>query len=557
MPYGTLARRVGNAVRLAEVTRVLWRYGFSDLMARIGIYDSIPAKLLRKLRVITPVGTEPETRGARLRGALIELGPTFVKFGQVLSTRSDLIGKSLSDELTDLQDRVTSVPFDTMRDVIVDTLGAGETELFAEFNPEPVASASLSQVYRARLENGADVAVKLQRPGIRRVIESDLSLIRGIAEWTAEHVADLDWMDPVGTIDEFERSILRELDFTIEARIIDRFRENYRGIEGVFIPQTYPELSGRTVLTIDWVDGVRLDATEEFPARNSNPKVVAARGCDSVCRQIFEHRLFHADPHPGNIFVTRNNVIAFLDYGMVGNLERTDVLAMADMLRAILEQDARACVQMLLSFTTAGEVENPEAFEHQVSEYLAFEAQAIVAGGEVGKAIEQLTNVLRRHQLQFAPRFSLLMKSMATIESTGHALDPNLDIVPILKPYIERIILERYAPVNLLKEGRQHLASVARLWAEIPTDVRILLRMLRRGRLKITMNHEGLEHLTNVTDRASNRITFGLIAGSLIVGSSLLMFQGSGSWIVGASGFIGAGVLGIALLISILRSRNF
>ena len=557
MPYRTLARRVGDAVRLAEVTRVLWRYGFSDLMARIGIYDSIPAKLLRKLRVITPVGSEPETRGARLRGALVELGPTFVKFGQILSTRPDLIGKPLSDELTDLQDRVTSVPFDTMRAVLVDTLGADETGLFAEFNPEPVASASLSQVYRARLENGTDVAVKLQRPGIRRVIESDLSLIRSIAEWTADHVKDLDWMDPVGTIDEFERSILRELDFTIEARIIDRFRENYRGVEGVFIPQTYPELSGRTVLTIDWVDGVRLDAADKFPARNSNPKVVAARGCDSVCRQIFDYGLFHADPHPGNICVTRNNVIAFLDYGMVGNLERTDVLAMADMLRAILEQDARACVQTLLSFTTAGEVENPEAFEHQISEYLAFEAQAIVAGGEVGKAIEQLTNVLRRHQLQFAPRFSLLMKSLATIESTGHALDPNLDIVPILKPYVERIILERYAPMNLLKEGRRHLFSVARLWAEIPTDVRILLRMLRRGRLKITMNHEGLEHLTNVTDRASNRITFGLIAGSLIVGSSLLMFQGAGSWIIGASGFIGAGVLGLALLISILRSKNF
>jgi ubiquinone biosynthesis protein len=230
---------------------------------------------------------------------------------------------------------------------------------------------------------------------------------------------------------------------------------------------------------------------------------------------------------------------------------------MADMMRAVLEQDAHGCVQTLLSFTKAGEVESPEAFEHEISEYLAFEAQAIVASGQVGKAIDRLTNVLRRHEIQLAPRFTLLMKSLATIESTGHALDPNLDLVPILRPYVERIILERYAPANLLKEGRQHLLSVARLWAEIPTDVRVLLRMLRRGRLKITMDHEGLDHLTNVTDRASNRITFGLIAGSLVVGSSLLMFQGAGSWIIGASGFIGAGVLGIALLISILRSRNF
>ncbi|MCP4639935.1 MAG: hypothetical protein GY851_05870, partial [bacterium] len=473
MPYRTLVRRVGDAVRLADVIQVLVRHGFADMIRRMGLYEGLPAKVLRRLHLIEQAGDRRETRGTRLRSALIELGPTFVKFGQILSTRPDLVGKEICDDLSELQDRVTAVPFEKIKPVIVEALGEDPESLFEEFGTQPVAAASLSQVYKATLRDGRDVAVKVQRPGIRRVIESDLSLMRGIAEWVSEHVHDLDWMDPVGTVDEFERSILRELDFTVEARIIERFRENFKDDEGVFIPQIYGDLSDRTVLTMDWIDGVRLDAVDQFEERHCDAKLVAARGSDTLCRQIFVHNLFHADPHPGNIFVMRHNRIAFLDYGMVGHLERTDALAIADLIRSILRQDASACVQALLSFTSsAAEVDNPEALEHEVADYVAFEAQALVSGGEVGKAVDQITTILRRHKLQLAPRFSLLLKALATVESTGKTLDPELDIVPIIQPYVERIVTERFSPASLLQEGHQNLIALLRMGRDIPNDVR-------------------------------------------------------------------------------------
>jgi ubiquinone biosynthesis protein len=202
-------------------------------------------------------------------------------------------------------------------------------------------------------------------------------------------------------------------------------------------------------------------------------------------------------------------------------------------------------------------VDDRDALEHQVAEYIAFEAHAIVSSGQVGKAIEKITSLLRRNHLQLAPRFSLLLKALATVESTGRLLDPDMDMVPIIRPYVERIVSERYSPANLLQEGQQNLVSLVRMGREIPNDVRYLLRMLRRGRFKVQLNHEGLDQVAAVTDRASNRITFGLIAGALIVGSSFLMSQGAGARTIGMTGFIVAGVLGVALLISILRSRNF
>ncbi|MBN2311890.1 MAG: AarF/ABC1/UbiB kinase family protein [Candidatus Hydrogenedentes bacterium] len=558
MPYRSLTKRVGNAVRLAEVIQVLVRHGFADLIRRVGLYEGLPAKVLRGLRLIEAPSGTPETRGSRLRAALTELGPTFVKFGQILSTRPDLVGKAICDELSGLQDRVATVPFEKMEPVLTTALGVSSVdELFAEFEREPVAAASLSQVYRAQTKEGAAVAVKIQRPGARHTIESDLSLMRGIAEWAVEHVHELDWMDPVGMVDEFERSVLRELDFTIEARVIERFRRNYEDGTGVFVPRVFTNLSAKTVLTMDWVDGLRADDLDRFAEWNCDPKQVAARGCDTLCKQIFEYHLFHADPHPGNIRILRNNRIAFLDYGMVGHLERTDVVAMADLLRAIFREDSEACVRAVLAFTTAGDVEDRDALEHEMAEYIAFDAQAIVSGGELGKAMERVTSILRRHRLQLAPRFSLLLKALATVESTGHRLDPDLDMVPVVRPYVERIVMDRYSPLALAQEGHQNLVALMRMGRELPGDVQRLLRMLRQGQFKMGLNHEGLENLANVTDRASNRITFGVIAGSLIIGSSLLMLQDIGARSIGLTGYVVAGVLGVALLISILRSRNF
>lgn len=557
MHYQTLGKRVGNAVRLAEVIQVLVRHGFADIVRRIGLHEGLPAKLLRGLRVIEAPSGEPETFGRRLRSALTELGPTFVKVGQILSTRPDLVGHDICAALSHLQDRVDPVDFEEIRPVIEGDLGVSVESLFAEFTYTPMAAASLSQVYHARLHTGADVVVKVQRPGIRAVIESDLNLIRRIAEWIVDHVSDFQWMDPVATVDEFGRSIHRELDFTIEARLIERFRENYAGDTQVFIPKIYRDRSSSRVITMDYVHGERVDNFDAYEDLNCDPKVVAETGCETLCKQIFKFHLFHADPHPGNIMVMRDNRIAFLDYGMVGHLERPDVQAIAELLRSIFQDDPEACVQALLTFTTTADMVDRTALTHEVADFIAFEAQTILGRADVSRVIEQLTNTLRRHRMELAPRFSLLLKALATIESTGHALNPELNMVPILQPYVEEVIRDRFSPRQLAEDAQQNAVQMLRLGREVPREVQQLLGMLRRGRLRIQLNHEGLNHLANVTDRSSNRLTFSVIAGSIIVGSSMLLAADIGLYPIGLAGYSVAGVLGLALLISILRSRNF
>ncbi|MFO7974178.1 MAG: AarF/ABC1/UbiB kinase family protein, partial [Candidatus Hydrogenedentota bacterium] len=460
-------------------------------------------------------------------------------------------------DLGQLQDRVRAVEFEKIRPLLEEELGAPLDDLFFKFDEQPLASASLSQVYSATTRTGKRVAVKVQRPGIRRIIDADLALMRSLAEWVAEHVSDVAWMDPVGTVDEFARSVKRELDFGIEAHIIERFHKNYEGDPHVFVPRVYAELSSERVLTMDWVDGVRVDDISQYGRFRSNPHTVAITGAETLCKQVFEHRFFHADPHPGNIMLVGENRIAFLDYGMVGSLERTDTMAMADVLRAIFRQDAEAAVQAMLQFTTSGEVDNYAALVHEVADYIAFDADAIISSGEVGKAIDRLTAILRKYKLQLAPRVSLLLKALATIESTGRSLDPQIDMVPIIQPYVEGILSQRFSPAQLAREARQNMVLFMRLTREMPTDLSNLVRTLRRGKLKIQLNHEGLNHLAAAIDRASNRVTVGLVTGSIIVGSSLLLAADIGARTLGLGGFIFAGLLGFSLVISILRSRDF
>ena len=556
----TLVRRVGNTVRLAEVVQILIKHGFAEAVQLTGLHRGLPAKLLQGLRITKAQEGPPETRGRRLNAAFTELGPTYVKLGQVLSTRPDLLGKEIRRDLGQLQDNVAVLPFEKMRPVIEGSLGKPLDKLFKEFPETPIASASLSQVYKAKMVNGMTIAVKVRRPGITQVINADINLMMAVAEWIDEHVEDLDWLDTVGLVKEFRRTILRELDFTIEARTIQRFHENFREDLDIEIPRVYTELSSTEVLTMSFIDGVRLDDLDEYPARNSDPKKVAALGCHAVCKQIFEHNIFHADPHPGNILLTKDNRLAFIDYGLVGHLERADILIITDLLRAVFEENSKGVTDCMLLLTDTGDLENVSALQQEVADYLAFEAQAIIARGEIGRALEKILDVLSNHRLQLPPRFTLLIKALATIESTGHALDPALDTLPIIKPYIEAVVKHRFSPEELVNEGQDYLFTLLRMLKNVPVDLHVLLQMAKHGHLKIEFKHSGLERLTRVLDRASNRVAFSVVTGSLIVGSSLLLATGAGvtgTRSLGLAGFITAGVLGIGLLISILRSRNF
>lgn len=552
MAYTRLGRHTVNAVRFTEIAQVFIRHGFADLIRRAGLNKGWPGKILQGMKLMeTPEG-EPATFGGRLRDALTELGPTFIKFGQVLSTRPDLIGHVIARELTCLQGEVAPVPFDVIRPVIEQELGRPLSELFKTIDTTPVASASLSQVYHATLPSGCDVAVKAQRPDIERTIESDISLMGTVAEWIAQHNEDLRFVDPKGIVEEFSRSIRRELDFNIEARAARRFAKNFENDPDIVIPKLFSEYSGRRVITLEWIDGVPISNMDEYEQRDSDPSMVATNGCRALCDMIFTHQLFHADPHPGNIFLLRDNHIAFLDLGMAGHLEKSDVYTFSDILLAILNEDAEQCLEAVLLLTGEDEPGDRRLLEHELSEYIAFEAPLILSGGQVARGLELMVQIMRRHNLELSPRFSLLMKALITIEMVGHQLDPKLDMMKVIRPYVEAMLFSRYTPPRIFREVKAHASGYLRLSRQAPTDIAYLLRQLRSGKMKLHVHHDHLETLAATIDRASKRNAVAVVIAALIVGSSLLFVTDTPFARLGIIGYVVAGILGFILILSIL-----
>lgn len=551
-----LGRQTVNAVRFVEIVQVLVRHGFADMVRRAHLDKGWPGRLLQGMRLVhLPPGTS-ETFGSRLRAALTELGPTFIKLGQVLSTRPDLIGHAVANELAGLQDEVTPVDFELIQPIIEAELGHPLSELFILIETTPVASASLSQVYRATLATGEIVAVKAQRPGIEALIESDISLMEAIAEWIYQHNEDMRFLNPKGIVEEFARSIRRELDFNIEAMAARRFADNFAEDAHIVVPKLFTAYSAHRVITLEWIDGAPINNLAAYASKNADPAVIAQLGCRALCDMVFKHRFFHADPHPGNIFLLDQNRIAFLDLGMAGHLEKSDIRAFSDILLAVFHEDTAQCLNAVLQLSANYEPGDHSRLAHEISEYIAFEAPLILAGGQVVRGLEIMVQIMRRHSLELAPRFTLLLKALVTIEKVGHTLDPAIDMTAIIRPYAEDMLLERYTPTELLKNMHTHLGGYLRLSRQAPSDVAILLRQLRVGKLKFHIHHEHLETLANTIERSSKRSSVAMIIASLIIGSSLLFLSDTPFARLGIIGYVSAGVLGFMLIISILWGGN-
>jgi len=547
-----LGRNTSNAVRLAEVVGVFAKHGFADLLRRAKFEKSLPAKMLRGMNLMEAPSGTPATFGERLRAALVELGPTFIKFGQILSTRPDLVDHEVAKQLSRLQDNVTPLPFELMVAVFKEDVGKELDEVFAIFDKTPVASASIGQVYKAQLHTGEMVAVKIQRPGVAKIIESDLSLLLQMAEWLQEHAEDAAWLNPVGVVGEFTRSIRRELDYTIEARIVEQFLKNFEGDEFVIIPAVYREASGSKVLTLEWVDGVRADTLGAYPARNSDPQIVAELGCEALFKMIFEHHLFHADPHPGNIFLTQDNKLAFLDFGMAGHLQPSDTGALADLFISIFRKDAAATVNAALLLSINGAPENRDMLEQEVAEFIAFEAEAIINSGHVAKGLERAVEILRHHNIQLTPRFAMLIKALATIEVVGRTLNPKMDVVPLMQPFLEKLISERYQPLHVMREMTHNTSTLIKLTRQLPADLSLLLHQLNQGRLSVRYKNEDQDRMINAIDLAGTRIAMALSLAGVLLASSMLFEHGPPLSRIGAVGYIVAIGIGAYLGMSIL-----
>lgn len=558
-------RRIGRGYRhvgrYRQIASVLLRHGLGYFMTRPGRRRRL-GFARRFLAAGPPEAPVPAaTRWQRLRMILEELGPSFVKLGQVASTRPDMIPQEACEELGRLQDSVPPFPIDQVRRIIEAELGKPVEVLFAEFDEVPVASASIAQVHRGVLRDGQVVAVKVQRPGIRRTIEVDLDIMFHLAGQVEKHFRGMEVLDPVGLVREFSRVIRRELDFHTESANIDRFARIFENDRTIHVPRVFRDLSTGKVLVMQFVDGIKVSDLEALAAANVDLEVIADRGTELILRQIFEYGFFHADPHPGNVLVLPDGVICLLDYGMMGTLTKRDRECLARLVAGIAGRDERQMTRALIDFSPAEGPQVAESLEADVADFVEQHLYRPLKDIHVGALFRQFVGLLTRHKLKLPPAFYLLSKALAAAEGNGRRLSPNFNLVGHLEPFARKLMRERLSPRALARDLFSASVDLEALLRDFPGDVKEILNQIKRGRIRIQFEHKGLEPMLRTHDRISNRVVYGIVVSSLVVGSSLIVLSGvPPKWheipIIGIVGFLCAGVMGFWLLVSILRHER-
>ncbi len=555
--FGFIGRRYRHITRYRQIATVLLKHGFGDLMSTLGMHRRLGLDKRRISAGGTPAAHLP--RWQRIRMAMEELGPSFVKLGQILATRPDMIPQELCDELAKLHDTVAPFPFNQAKQTVEAELGGSLDTIFEEFDETPVASASIAQVHRAVLpESGEVVAVKIQRPGIRRIIEVDLEIMMDIAVLMERHLPGLNAVHPVGIVEEFARTIRKELDFNTEAGHIERFARNFQGKDIIFVPKVFRELSSRKVLTMEFVEGVKVSDLAALREDGFDLELIASRGADLLLEQIFVHGFFHADPHPGNILILPDNVICFLDYGMMGTISPRYKDSLADMVIGIVRRDEKQITKAVLDLSAGDEAAAGEKLEADVADFIEQHFYRSLKDIDMGELITQLIQLFVKHRLKIVPDFYLLVKALATVEGNGRVLSPDFDMIKNTEPFARKIMAERFSPKTLAKGMYRSGIDLGNLLRDLPGDVREIVAQIKRGRMHVEFEHRGLEPMLKTHDQISNRIAFALILSALIIGSSVIVLSGIppkwyGIPVFGIVGYLAAGAMGFWLLISILR----
>jgi len=550
LPNLGMGRRLKSVGRFRQIIAVLAKYGFDEALSRAHL----------PLRVRASLGTSVGKRNtgpARLRLAIEELGPTFIKLGQVLSTRSYLLPPDYAAELAKLQDQVSACPFDEIEVVIRDDLGERAEAILAGIDREPLASASIAQAHLATLPTGERVCVKVQRPSVAPTFAMDTAILKDLAGLLEAHVPESRQYDPVGIIREFERSSRREVDFTIEASRMAAFTRNFAGDDTIRIPRVFREYSCSRVLTTEYIDGIKISEVEELLRAGLDLKVIARIGGQAVLKQVFEHGLFHADPHPGNLFVTRDGRIAPVDFGIVGRLTREERADLAELIIGLIEADSERLVGLMDRLRMLPD--NVELRDVADDVMLLGEKYANMPLGELNmqELFGQLVGFTRRYRVRMPTEFLLLGKALSIYEEVGRELDPGLSMMELAKPYVGKLVRRRHLVSMIFGDRGKRVGDALSTMTSIPGDLARVLALAREGRLKIEFEHVGLERLTAEIEKASNRVSFSFIVAALVVASSMLLSLGPDAAVYrlfAIGGFCIAALIGFWLLINIIRS---
>jgi ubiquinone biosynthesis protein len=543
----------GSLRRFSQIGRVLVRHGFGfvfdvrrDRRERKGLQEFLAPNF-----------------GVRLRRTLDDLGPTFVKFGQLLSTRSDILPEGVLSELQKLQDTVRPMPAGAAQAIVERELGAPVDEVFERFDPDPLGSASIGQVHRAVLRSGEVVAVKVQRPEAPGRVESDLELMREFALLLDRRFGRRIFVDVRGLVAEFETVIRRELDYTAEAANARRFAANFAETP-VVIPRIHLEYSTPCVLTLQYIEGTRFRDIRPLLLAPSERRRVASMGADAIFKMAFEDGFFHGDPHPGNLILTPQGDLALLDFGMVGYMSRGDIEALSRLFIAVVQRDAAAALRGLESLGVRYSPEVRGDLVRDLREFLNKYSGLSVGEVTLGQALSELIALARNYRLRVPPVFPLLTKALVTAEGLARAIDPTINVYEVARPYARRLLLERYEPEAVLEGVRERALEYARYAEDYPEQLRQLLSEVADGELEVQLRHGGLDELVGEVDVLANRLVFALVSGALLLGSCMLgAFAHGGPTVpylgvpvVSFVGFTLSLIMGSILLIIIFRSRS-
>ncbi len=526
--FAAIKNKYRSASRYNQILRVLIKYGFEDLVhyleksKRFTIVQRLIPQASRK-------HAKMYSKWAKMRLVCEELGPTFVKFGQIMSSHPDLIPLELVIELEKLQDNVPPMLETEAKDMIESELKDSINNLFAWFDPKPFASASIAQVHLATLHSGDRVALKIQRPGIKEIIIQDIKVMYTIAEVLEKRIPSLKSFNPLGLVKNFEASILKELDFIHESINVQRFYNNITQDEDrelyAHAPKVFQKYTTAKVLALEFIDGIKINKIDLLEEKGFDCKIIARRLAKSYFKQIFEYGFFHADPHPGNLLVLPNGHICYLDFGMMGSILPRDIITFGQLFMAITKKDVKKIIRALQHLSSNTSITNMRALEFDINEFVENHYVRAVHKNEMSTIMLELKDIIIAHGIKVPSHFFLFARSLVTIEGVIQKLDPELDQFAMVRPYLIKIVAKKFNPARIGEKTLNSLYEFGNYMEEFPRDLKNAIRKINSGQVKVDLTHKGIDPMVHTMQRVTKQLVTAFIMAALIIGASLFIIS--------------------------------